>query len=508
MSATNFNLYLGATLGAFGLAWLLLKSTRGVANLPPGPKPHPILGNIRDFVLKEMWIPATQWAAEFGDVCYLQVLGQGIVILSSPEVVNELLEKRGSIYSDRPYLVMTSELIGASSLVPFEGYNDVFRRQKKLMQHTLGPRSIPAYHPMMRVETVSFIRDLVQAPNEYMDHIRRYAGGLMLSVLYGYKATTNDDKFLHLAGECVEFFANEVTSGSGVWPVDIFPILKYVPSWVPGAGFQRKAAHWKRTLRKLVEEPYAYTRAHVQEGVNTPSFCGDALRDENQAKETETDIKWTAMSMYIGSADTTISTVAHFILAMMDHPDVLDKLQQELDNVVGLDKLPDFSDRAKLPYMEAVLSETWRWGVPVPINLPHRLTEDDVYRGMRIPKGSVVFGNIWAILRDESIYKNATEFQPDRFVNEKGPEVLSKMEPRNYVFGFGRRRCPGADLVESSIWLLLVTMCATLEISKPLENGKVIEPIAIYGDNAKFRIPTAFKCDIRFRSSQAASLVE
>lgn len=132
-----------------------------------------------------------------------------------------------------------------------------------------------------------------------------------------------------------------------------------------------------------------------------------------------------------------------------------------------------------------------------------------------------------AILRDESIYKNAKEFQPDRFVNEKDHEVLSKMEPRNYVFGFGRRRCPGADLVESSIWLLLVTMCATLEISKPLENGKVIEPIAVYGENAKFRsvlglllyavdqrfttatrLPAAFKCDIRFRSSQAASLVE
>jgi cytochrome P450 len=72
-------------------------------------------------------------------------------------------------------------------------------------------------------------------------------------------------------------------------------------------------------------------------------------------------------------------------------------------------------------------------------------------------------------------------------MDQKDPEVLSKMEPRNYVFGFGRRRCPGADLVESSIWLLLVTMIATLDISKPVENGKIIEPKVVYGDNAKFR---------------------
>lgn len=131
------------------------------------------------------------------------------------------------------------------------------------MQHTLGPRSIPAYHPMMRTETISLIRDLVQTPNGYMDHTRRYAGGLMLAVLYGYKAVTNEDGFLRLAGECIDFFANEVTSGSGVWPVDIFPFLKHIPAWVPGGGFQRRAVYWNKTLRRLAEEPYQYHKALV-----------------------------------------------------------------------------------------------------------------------------------------------------------------------------------------------------------------------------------------------------
>ncbi|KAJ7464505.1 cytochrome P450 [Mycena latifolia] len=504
------NIYLAGAVGAFSIVLLrFLKSARSSANLPPGPRPLPILGNIRDFALKELWIPATQWAIEFGDVCYLGVLGQGIVILSSAEAVNTLLEKRGAIYSDRPYLVMCSELIGGSNLVPFEGYNDVFKRQRKLMQQTLGPGSIPAYHDMMRVETLSFLRDLVNAPNEYMHHTRRYAGGLMLSVLYGYKATTNDDEFLSLAGECIEFFANEVTSGSGIWPVDVFPFLKHIPAWVPGAGFQRKAAYWKKTLGRLAEEPYQYVKAHLDDDTSSPAFCRNALQQEIQSVDTEMDIKWTATAMYIGSADTTISTVSHFLLAIMGNPNILEKLQLEIDTVVGPDRLPDFDDRPNLPYVEAVMKETWRWGVPVPINLPHRVSEDDVYRGMRIPKGSVILANIWAILRDESVYPDASKFQPERFINQKDPRILDKMEPRNYVFGFGRRRCPGADLVESSIWLLLVTMAATLDISKPVAtNGAMIEPKVEYYDNAKFRIPTPFKCDIRFRSSHAASLVE
>ncbi|KAJ6550362.1 cytochrome P450 [Mycena sp. CBHHK59/15] len=251
-------------VGTIGtILWLYIQSTRGSFDLPPGPRPLPVLGNVRDFALKELWIPATRWAVEFGDVCYLTVLGQGIIILSSSESVTALLEKRGAIYSDRPYLVMCNELIGGSNLVPFEGYNEDFRRQRKLMQQTLGPRCIPAYHPMMRVETVSFIRDLVNSPNDYMDHTRKYAGGLMLSVLYGYKTSSNDDVFLGLAGECIDFFANEVTSGSGIWPVDIFPFLKHIPAWVPGAGFQRKAVYWKKTLGRLAEEPYQYVRRHL-----------------------------------------------------------------------------------------------------------------------------------------------------------------------------------------------------------------------------------------------------
>ncbi|KAJ6550361.1 cytochrome P450 [Mycena sp. CBHHK59/15] len=175
---------------------------------------------------------------------------------------------------------------------------------------------------------------------------------------------------------------------------------------------------------------------------------------------------------------------------MLENSHILEKLQQEIDTVVGRERLPDFYDRPNLPYAEAVLSETWRWGVPVPINLPHRVTEDDVYRGMRIPGGSVVpllIIVVRAILRDESVFPNASKFQPERFLKYTDPQAVQKMDPRNYVFGFGRRRCPGADLVDSSIWLLLVTMAATLEISNPLDaSGTIIEPKVEY-NNAKFR---------------------
>jgi cytochrome P450 len=129
------------------------------------------------------------------------------------------------------------------------------------------------------------------------------------------------------------------------------------------------------------------------------------------------------------------------------------------------------------------MNEIWRWSVPVPLNLPHRLTKDDVYQGKHIPAGSLVFGNIWAICRDPEMFPEPEEFKPERYWNCTD----RRMDPRNYVFGFGRRVCPGEHLVESSVWMLLATMMATMRISKARdEMGEIVEPEVKF-ENSVFR---------------------
>jgi cytochrome P450 len=85
-----------------------------------------------------------------------------------------------------------------------------------------------------------------------------------------------------------------------------------------------------------------------------------------------------------------MTAVLQFLLAMVQNPDVLAKAQKEIDTVVGNDRLPNFNDRPNLPYVECVMTESLRWGVPVPLSLPHRLMQDDVINGTVIPKGSLV----------------------------------------------------------------------------------------------------------------------
>lgn len=499
-----------------GLAGLLVtlfiwfrKHKASTASLPPGPKPVPFLGNVRDLTAKELWLPAEKWAKQYGEIVYLHVLGQGLVFLNTPEAAFDLLDKRGSIYSDKPSLVMAGDLCGCKNMVAFTAYGEQSKRQRKIMYKAFGLSVIPTYHPLLASETHNFLRQLVRSPESYVAHTSRYAGALTLKVVYGYEPLPKEDKFIALAEECVDIISNEIASGGGIWPVDIFPSLQYLPDWAPGAGFKTKAVKWKAKMEEFVEKPFEFVVGSVKSGNFKPSFCSTLLDDDaKMTPEFEFDLKWTANSMYAASIDTTLTSISHFILAMIGNPDVLAKAQKEIDTVVGLERLPTFSDRPNLPYLEAVLNETWRWGAPVPLNLPHRLMEDDIYKGMHIPKGSLVFGNIWAILRDERVYPDPSAFIPERFLEKVDPATKKRMDPRNYVFGFGRRKCPGANLVESSIWHLMAGMIATLDISKAKDEfGNVIEPVVDF-DNPIFRLPKPFKCDLRPRSEHALKLIQ
>ncbi|KAJ7244392.1 cytochrome P450 [Mycena haematopus] len=506
------SLWVVVALLAFWFLWHR-KSKAQAGLLPPGPTPVPILGNVRDLTAKELWLAATKWAKQFGKAASL---------ISTPEATMDLLDKKGSIYGDKPALVMAGELCGCETMVAFTRYGDQSRRQRKLMNQAFGVQAIPSYHPLMETETHSFIQRLIADPSNYIDHTRRYAGGLTLSVVYGYEAVGNNDKFLNLGEECVDILSNRIASGGGIHLIGRFlPVAcvrhhpdvyatcsQHLPTWAPGSGFLIKAAKWKAKMEEFVDQPYNFVKASLKAGNYVPSFCSMLLEDKEKCTpQFELDLKHTANSMYSASMDTTITVFCHFLLAMVLHPEALAKAQKEVDSVVGLDRLPTFSDRASLPFVEALFSETLRWGVPVPLSLPHRLMEDDVYRGMFIPKGSLIFGNVWAITRDETLFPNASAFLPERYMEKVDPVLAKKRDPRSYVFGFGRRRCPGLNLVESSVWLLITTALATLDISKAKDNfGRPIEP-KIDFNNAVFRMPDKFQCDIRPRSEHALKVL-
>ncbi|KAH9067874.1 cytochrome P450 [Lactarius vividus] len=484
-------------------------------SLPPGPLPWPLIGNITDLRANELWLLTTQWAKRYGDVVYLHVFGQPLIFINSPTAVAELMEKRSAIYSDRAPLVMATELCGAGHMVAFTRYGEESRRQRRLMSRGLAQSRIPQYHPLISASTRPLLRSLLASSGrDFVPAIRRYAGGLNLNVVYGLEATRDDDPALLKVEGATDLLANHITAGGGLWAVDVLPFLKYLPTWFPGAGFRRKAAVWKEIIVDSVDFPFSLLKASMNTGTAPPSFCSTLLQELNPATATlgieEFDIKWIANSMYAASMDTTIAFAQHLFLALLKHPECLKRAQAELDSVLGPGpvRFPTFEDRPRLPYLDALFSETLRWGVPVPLGLPHRVMQDDVYDGRLIPRGSLVFANIWAMSRDPEVFPDPDRFDPERYLEKVDEETARRRDPRVFVFGFGRRRCPGTHLVESSVWLMLATMLAMLDIEKPRDrDGNEIEPEVKF-ENSIFRTATCFAVALRPRSDAALALIE
>ncbi|KAI0316607.1 cytochrome P450 [Amylostereum chailletii] len=506
------------TLTALGVAFLgalvFWTRTRKPFPLPPGPKPWPIVGNVTDVPqAKQLWLRATEFAEQYGDIVYLHILGQGIVFLNTAETANELMEKRGAIYSDRVPLVMSGELCGAGDMVAFTRYGDVFRRQRRLMSRGLAQNKIKTYLPLITTSTRSFLQSLLDSPSDYLGSIRQYAGGLNLLVVYGLHVKDKDDPYLVKVENATKLLSVDFADGGGLWAVDFFPWLKHLPAWFPGAGFKTKAAAWKKMIVESVDLPFDAVKAMLQSEKYTPSFCSsmleEAIAEGKDLEDEEYALRWAANSMYAASMDTTITVMQHFLLAMMQNPTILHRAQAELDFVLGEGpaRMPTFEDRDKLPYIEAIWEESLRWACPVPMGLPHRLMEDDIYRGMLIPKGTIILGNIWAMLRDPVLYPDPDRFNPDRFLENVDPELARRRDPRSVVFGYGRRRCPGSHLVESSIWLLMATMLSVLSIRAPLgPDGKPVEPKVVF-DNLVFRCMNPIDVVIEPRSEQAKRFI-
>ncbi|VAH37283.1 unnamed protein product [Triticum turgidum subsp. durum] len=149
-----------------------------------------------------------------------------------------------------------------------------------------------------------------------------------------------------------------------------------------------------------------------------------------------------------GGTETVASGIEWAMTEMMHSPDDICRLQQELADVVGLDRNVDESDLDKLPFLKCVIKETLRLHPPIPI-LHHENVEDCVVGGYSVPRGSSVMINVFAIGRDAKVWKDANMFRPSRFMAGEGEAARVDFKGNCFEFlpfGSGRRSCPGMAL--------------------------------------------------------------
>jgi cytochrome P450 len=453
----------------------LIQNRQNKPRLPPGPRPLPLLGNILSIDTREPWLTYTEWRAAYGDLVFVRLLGQEVVVINSQHVAEALMDKRSRIYSDRPYLA-TAEPFGWSVDLAFMAYGDEWRFSRRLFHQTFRPGSVLKFRPMVIERAREMIINLIDDPHHYHSHFATFSLSVGMSVTYGYRPGPRDDPLVRIVEDTMAIGVKVLTPERAIL-LKNFPFLLRLPDWCWGSGIKREAQVSTHRMTEMTDLPFQYAQEHMTEHGQVSMISENLQRMEklDQASHPifETALKNAAATAIVGSYETTTSTLMSFALAMVLYPDVQRRAQAEIDSVVG-NRLPTFEDRVSLPYVESVLRETMRWCPIAPLGGAHATSSDDIFDGYFVPKGTTVISNTWAISRDEKRYPKASSFIPERFLDVNN--ALTDDDPAGYVFGFGRRGCPGRYAADATVWSAFVTMLATVEFSSAKdEQGKVIE---------------------------------
>nr|XP_015799181.2 cytochrome P450 2U1 [Nothobranchius furzeri] len=463
---------------------MFYQKQRGMyGNIPPGPKPWPVIGNFGGFFIppaisrrfqllpRSVMEALTSQANVYGNIYSLFVGSQLLVVLNGYEVVKDALSNHPEVFSDRPDVPAISILTKRKGIV-FAPYGQVWRKQRKFCHSTLRNFGLGklSLEPCIQRGLVTIKAELLRLNKEHGDAgvnlhplISNAVSNVICSMILGQRFHHEDPEFraiLSLMSRGLEICIN-----SPAVLINAFPLLYYLPFGVfkelrqverdITVFLKRIITNHRKTLdaekpRDLADMYFIEMLAQHAAGEENSSFNEDYLF-------------YIIGDLFIAGTDTTTNSVLWTLLYLALYPDVQDKVQAEIDEIVGR-RVPSMTDKGSLPFTEAAIMEVQRLAVVVPLSIPHMVSETTEFRGFTIPKGTVILPNLYSVHRDATVWDDPDTFNPKRFL-DNGGKLLRK---EFFIpFGIGRRVCMGEQLAKMELFLTVTGLLQAFRFRLP-----------------------------------------
>ncbi|KAI0759801.1 cytochrome P450 [Irpex lacteus] len=405
---------------------------------------------------------------------------------------------------------MASEIMGGGVVMSIINSGDMWRRMRRAVHESFSPRAVERYQVIQAQSALQAALRTIANPDGWKLNIQLIAVSSILSSVYGWTDIEPESPYPQFFQNFIERLGGACLPGS--YLVDAFPAMKYLPAWV--ARWKREGLAWHDRHSQILKGFNAGIREKMETEDEQSNFVSDLLAAQDRYAFDEQAMRWVPAAMAAGGTDTVAVALQNCVLAVLHSPSILKKAHAELDAVIGRERAPDYEDREKLPYVQAIARETLRWRPPAPLALPHATTEDDWYEGYFIPKGTVVIGNTWAMNRDPSVYADPDVFRPERFLNALGeveiPVGSETHQMGHTSFGFGKRICPGMHFAEQELFISLAIILWAFDIQPPVdEKGEcVLPPTDQWVDETVVVRPASFGCRFSPRFPAVQEILE
>lgn len=430
--------------------------------LPPGPPSFPIIGNLH--LLGSLPHRSLSLLSQsYGPLMSLRLGSVPVLVVSSSSMASEILKTQDRAFASRPRNAAAAYLSFDGKGIAFAPYGPHLRRVRQLCNTTLfSPKGLQAFTASRAAEIALLVRSVhedsmagkeTQVASKLLSAANNVTSMQLFGKRYTELLTSTQDSLQNVVPVITEIMQLLCVFNIG----DFIPYLQ----WMDLQSYVKRMKIVGKKFQLFFQDIINARRELRKGKLSAPKDLLDVLlsasRDSKpDAPITDDSIKAVLQDLFLAGTETTSILVEWALAEMLNNPTIMKKLQAELHDVVGSERLVQESDIAQLPYLRAVVKETMRLHPPGPLLLPRESMEPCRVAGYNIPAKTQVYVNTWAIGRDANDWKIPLDFWPERFL-ESSIDVLGH-HFQLLPFGAGRRVCPGLVVGLPNVQMMVASL--------------------------------------------------
>ncbi|CAI5451754.1 unnamed protein product [Caenorhabditis angaria] len=440
-------------------------------NFPPGPIPFPLVGNILSLQLPPPgYVALNNWRKKYGDVYTFWLGNSPYISINSYEKLKETFVKDGDTYVGKKEQKFLTDFRGGSYGI-VETNGELWRTHRRFALTNL--RDFGLGKDLMQDRILIEVEDLfkkfdatagseVDIPVEFYTSV----ANVINQATFGFRFEGEEyETFLKLK-KLIDF-QNESMKDPKVF-LRLF--LPFIAKLIPGPNMENMFDEFKTTFFGFFNKNIEIHRNKIDYDEQENNDYCEAYLKEQRKREAEGDFETfsnvqlanTCLDLWFAGLLTTTTTITWSLAYILNTPGIQEKIHEEMDRVIGNDRLITTSDKNDLSYMNAVITESQRCANIFPINLFHETTRDTTIYGYPVKAGTGVVAQVSCVMMDENVFPDPERFNPDRFIDENGKfKKIDEVLP----FSIGKRQCLGEGLARMELFLFLANFLNRYKIT-------------------------------------------
>ncbi|KAG8544362.1 hypothetical protein GDO81_022613 [Engystomops pustulosus] len=452
---------------ALALSTLLIfllhfRNKKSPYNLPPGPTPLPLIGNLHLLDIRRPDLSLMKLAEKYGPIFTIHMGMSKAVVLTGLETIKDALVDSADQFSDRAALPIFHAIQRGNGV--FFASGEMWRTTRRFTMSSMRNLGMGKKHIEDKIiEELQYLTDKIEFYAGEKFKLKEFACGptnITFAMLFGNRFDYTDPVYmqlLDLIDDIVILLGSPYLQLFNLYPtLAIFLkthkiILEKIDKISNVLKTDIQAKRGKIDVNCL----YTFIETIVAKQEKERTNKDTLFHDDN--------VLATVLDLVMAGTETTSTTLQWGILLMMKYPEVQKKVQRELHSVLESGRLPRFEDRNNMPYTHAVIHEVQRFANLIP-HIPHATSMDTYFKGYCIPKGTTVIPLLTSVLYDKNHWETPFQFNPNHFLDAEGKFVKKEA----FVpFSAGRRLCLGESLAKMELFIFFTGLLQKFTFTPP-----------------------------------------